>query len=54
MKKLLLVLFLAVGSIAAVQAQEVKWLTLDQALAAQKKKPEQYIDLRIEGRVFYK
>lgn len=38
MKKLLLALFLTVGSMAAVQAQEVKWMTLDQALAAQKKK----------------
>jgi thioredoxin-related protein len=37
MKKLLLVLFVALGSIA-VQAQEIKWLSMDEALAAQKKK----------------
>ena len=40
MKKLLLVLFLAVGSLATVQAQEIKWMSLDEALAAQKKKPK--------------
>ena len=38
MKKLLLVLLLAVGSFARVQAQEIKWMSLDEALAAQKKK----------------
>ncbi len=38
MKKLLLVLLLAVGSFATVQAQEIKWMSLDEALAAQKKK----------------
>lgn len=37
MKKILLALFIALGSIA-VQAQEVKWMTMDEALAAQKKK----------------
>jgi len=40
MKKLLLVLLLAVGSLATVQAQEIKWMSLDEALAAQKKKPK--------------
>lgn len=40
MKKLLLVLLLAVGSFATVQAQEIKWMSLDEALAAQKKKPK--------------
>lgn len=38
MKKLLFALFIAIGSLASVQAQEIKWMTLDQALAAQKKK----------------
>lgn len=40
MKKLLLILLLAVGSLATVQAQEIKWMSLDEALAAQKKKPK--------------
>ena len=39
MKKLLLALFIALGSLA-VQAQEIKWLSLDEALAAQKKNPK--------------
>lgn len=37
MKKILLALFIALGSVA-VQAQEVKWMSMDEALAAQKKK----------------
>ena len=37
MKKLLLALFVALGSLA-VQAQEIKWMSMDEALAAQKKK----------------
>ncbi|MGV3460373.1 MAG: thioredoxin family protein [Flavobacterium sp.] len=37
MKKLLLALFIALGSMA-VQAQEIKWMTMDEAVAAQKKK----------------
>lgn len=37
MKKLLLALFIALGSIAA-QAQEIKWMTMDEATKAQKKK----------------
>jgi thioredoxin-related protein len=37
MKKLLLALFIALGSMA-VQAQEIKWMSMDEALAAQKKK----------------
>jgi len=42
MKKLLLALFLVMGTLATTQAQtqEIKWMTLDQALAAQKKKPK--------------
>lgn len=40
MKKLLLLLFLTVGTLASAQTQEIKWMTLDQALAAQKKKPK--------------
>lgn len=40
MKKLLLLLFLTVGALASAQTQEIKWMTLDQALAAQKKKPK--------------
>lgn len=40
MKKLLLVLLLAVGSLVTVQAQEIKWMSLNEALAAQKKKPK--------------
>ncbi len=37
MKKLLLTLFVALGALAT-QAQEIKWMTIDEALAAQKKK----------------
>ncbi|OYQ34379.1 thioredoxin [Flavobacterium cyanobacteriorum] len=37
MKKLLLTLFLALGAMAT-QAQEINWMTFDEALAAQKKK----------------
>lgn len=37
MKKVLLALFIALGSLA-VQAQEIKWMSMDEALAAQKKK----------------
>lgn len=37
MKKLLLALFVALGTFAA-QAQEIKWMSMDEALAAQKKK----------------
>ena len=36
MKKLLLTLFVALGTLA-IQAQEIKWMPLDEALAAQKK-----------------
>ena len=36
MKKLLLILFVALGTLA-VQAQEIKWMSLDEALAAQRK-----------------
>jgi thiol:disulfide interchange protein len=39
MKKLLLILFIALGTVAA-QAQEIKWMTLEEALAAQKKAPK--------------
>lgn len=37
MKKLLLTLFVALGAIAT-QAQEIKWMSFDEAIAAQKKK----------------
>ena len=37
MKKLLLALFVTLGTFAA-QAQEIKWMSMDEALAAQKKK----------------
>jgi len=37
MKKILLALFISLGALAA-QAQEIKWMTMDEALAAQKKK----------------
>jgi thioredoxin-related protein len=39
MKKLLLILFVALGAVTA-QAQEIKWMTLDEALEAQKKNPK--------------
>lgn len=39
MKKILLALFIGLGTLA-VQAQEIKWMTMDEALAAQKKKPK--------------
>jgi len=37
MKKILLALFLTLGAIT-VQAQEIKWMSMDEALTAQKKK----------------
>jgi thiol:disulfide interchange protein len=37
MKKILLALFIGLGTMA-VQAQEIKWMSMDEALAAQKKK----------------
>ncbi|MDV6168952.1 thioredoxin family protein [Flavobacterium sp. DG1-102-2] len=37
MKKILLALFLTLGAVT-VQAQEIKWMTMDEALVAQKKK----------------
>lgn len=37
MKKILLALVITLGALT-VQAQEIKWMTMDQALAAQKKK----------------
>jgi len=37
MKKILLALFLTLGAIT-LQAQEIKWMTMDEALTAQKKK----------------
>ena len=39
MKKILLVALLIVGTLAS-NAQEIKWLTIDEALAAQVKKPK--------------
>ncbi len=39
MKKILLVALLFVGTLAS-NAQEIKWLTIDEALAAQVKKPK--------------
>ncbi|WP_306354062.1 thioredoxin family protein [Flavobacterium sp. '19STA2R22 D10 B1'] len=39
MKNIIITLFIALGSIA-VQAQEIKWMTLDEALKAQEKKPK--------------
>ncbi len=39
MKKILIALFLTIGTFAS-QAQEVKWLTLDEALALQKVTPK--------------
>ena len=37
MKKILFALFLTLGAIT-IQAQEIKWMTMDEALVAQKKK----------------
>ncbi|MBF2091792.1 thioredoxin fold domain-containing protein [Flavobacterium psychrophilum] len=39
MKKILLAFFLLIGAIS-VQAQEIRWVTLDEALAKQKKNPK--------------
>ncbi|HEX8577031.1 MAG TPA: thioredoxin fold domain-containing protein [Flavobacterium sp.] len=39
MKNFFLALFIVAGSLG-IQAQEIKWLSLDEALAAQKKKPK--------------
>jgi thioredoxin-related protein len=39
MKKLLLALVITLGALTA-QAQEIKWMSMDEALAAQKKKPK--------------
>lgn len=38
MKKVLLALFILLGTLS-IQAQEIKWMTLDEALAKQKKNP---------------
>lgn len=38
MKKIILTLFIALGAALSAQAQEVKWMSMDDALAAQKKK----------------
>jgi hypothetical protein len=38
MKKLIIAIFVIAGTFA--QAQEIKWMTLDEALAAQKKLPK--------------
>ncbi|MEO8516173.1 MAG: thioredoxin fold domain-containing protein [Flavobacterium sp.] len=39
MKKLLLVLFLFIGTLT-IEAQEIRWMSLDEALAKQKKYPK--------------
>lgn len=39
MKKILFILFLTLGALS-VQAQEIKWMSLDEALAKQKKVPK--------------
>ncbi len=39
MKKILLALFLLIGSIT-IQAQEIKWITFEEAMAKQKKVPK--------------
>ena len=39
MKKILLVLFLIIGTMS-IQAQEIRWMTLDEALAKQKRNPK--------------
>jgi thioredoxin-related protein len=39
MKKIILALFLTLGTLS-LQAQEIKWMTLDEALAKQKKTPK--------------
>lgn len=39
MKKILFLLFVFTGTMAT-QAQEIKWMTIDEALAAQKKNPK--------------
>lgn len=39
MKKIVFLLFVLLGT-TAIQAQEIKWMTLDEALAAQKKSPK--------------
>jgi thioredoxin-related protein len=39
MKKILIALFLFIGTMS-IQAQEIRWMTLDEALAKQKKNPK--------------
>jgi thioredoxin-related protein len=39
MKKILLILFLILGTLT-IQAQEIKWMSIDEALAKQKKNPK--------------
>ncbi|WP_310554379.1 thioredoxin family protein [Flavobacterium sp.] len=39
MKKIILALFLTLGTMS-IQAQEIKWMTIDEALALQKKNPK--------------
>lgn len=40
MKKIIVLLLMTVGLFSTVQAQEIKWMTLEEALTAQKKNPK--------------
>ena len=39
-KKLIAIVAFVLATTATLQAQEIKWMTFDQAIAAQKKKPK--------------
>lgn len=40
MKKIILTLFIALGAALSAQAQEINWISMDDALAKQKKEPK--------------
>ena len=45
-KKLIAIVAFILATTATLQAQEIKWMTFDQAIAAQKKKPKKiFIDV---------
>ena len=41
-RKLIAIVAFVLVATATLEAQEIKWMTFDQAIAAQKKKPKKY------------
>ena len=45
-KKLIAIVAFILATTATLEAQEIKWMTFDQAMAAQKKKPKKiFVDV---------